>query len=199
MISVPDSPTGRAIAPADALISMENVLYANDACILQNFCADWSTQNQASFISFTQTFQDTHDPFSAQTVVASSYGLHQLLYSTAVGMGYRQNEIGLPAHLLFDPFTSLDLGSRYLATVYLKAGSAEQLDFSDEKQFLFQFGPALSRFNGGAVNFSQIFNRCSQGSFVLDPNDARDRAFAYPCQILHNTPDFVPSALGGNQ
>jgi soluble lytic murein transglycosylase-like protein len=63
------------------------------------------------------------------TVGDASYGLTQILYCTALGLGYA----GAPAGL-FDPATNLELGFRYLASL-LSARSST--------------AAALSNYNGG--------------------------------------------------
>ena len=60
--------------------------------------------------------------FTAQLVLASSYGLCQTLYETAVNRGFdTRTESGKPARpveQLFDPEVSIDLGAKYLASKY---------------------------------------------------------------------------------
>ena len=204
---VPSPLVGRHILPSDTLVSMENILYANDACII-GACLGYSSINSVSFKSFTETFQDSHDPFSAQTGLASSYGLHQLMYDTAVNMGYKgTDKQGLPPHLLFDPFTSLDLGSRYLASKYQENDGSEDVDFPDFAHFLFQYGPALRSFNGPPhLGFDEIFGKCGTKPYSPAPQSAKpkEKAFDYPCLILTRTTHFAPAALifmaptGGN-
>jgi hypothetical protein len=57
-----------------------------------------------------------HPAYDAQTAVAASYGLLQVLYTTAVEtMQWNVGQSGLTRHpsYLFDPGTSLDLGTGY--------------------------------------------------------------------------------------
>ncbi len=195
VMAVPSPFVGRQIG-SDPFISMENVLYANDACI-SGFCPDYANINHGSFVSFTD-FQLVHPPFGAQTLIASSYGLHQLMYDTAFKMGYQSNGIGLPPHLLFDPFTSLDLGSRYLALKYTLENGAEDLDFTDVTSFLFEFGPALRMFNGAPeLDFDEIFAKCANKPYLPAPQNtsAEEKAFDYPCLILQRVPAYSPKPL----
>jgi hypothetical protein len=201
---VPSPTTGRNIQANDSLVSMENILYANDACVTGT-CLGYSVINSKSFVRFTESFQDTHSPFSAQTVLASSYGLHQLMYDTAVGMGYKgSDKSGLPPHSLFDPFTSLDLGSRYLALKFQDNDGSEDIDFLDFSHFLFQYGPALRGFNGGQLGFDEILSKCGNTVYIAAPPSAgpKEKSFDYPCLILQRTPQFTPKSLtfssGGN-
>jgi len=191
VMNIPTNPVARGITSTDALLSMENILYTNDACFF-NGCAFWTTINAGAFGRFAN-WQVDNPPFTGQTVVASSYGLHQLLYGTAVGMGYKNNGVGMSPHMLFDPFTSLDLGSRYLAITYQNNGGLEDVDFSDSKNFFFQFGPALRDFNGPpSLSFDDIFSTCANTPYVASP---RPSPFDYPCLILQATPGYAPSPM----
>ncbi|HLZ00429.1 MAG TPA: hypothetical protein VKT33_15325 [Candidatus Angelobacter sp.] len=192
--AIPQSPVVSAISSEDALLSMENILYTNDACFFQSICSGWATINAGSFDTFTD-FQVEHPPFTGQTVVASSYGLHQLLYPTAViDMGFADGGIGLPPQQLFDPFVSLDLGSRYLATQYTKNNLSQNADFPDLNTFLFQFGPALRGYNGPPRrDFNSIFNACGATPYIAD--SAHPSPLDYPCLILQASPKFKPLPL----
>lgn len=201
---IPESPVAAAISSSDAVLSMENILYANDACFFHSICSGWATINDRSFAIFAD-FQVNHPPFTGQTVIASSYGLHQLMYDTAVFMGYTgDDKLGLPPHLLFDPFISLDLGSRFLALKYRTNHGSVDADFPDLSHFLFQYGPALREFNGGRLGFGEIFAMCGNTPYVPAPPLAsqKRRSFDYPCLILQRVPRFTPEALsfssGGN-
>lgn len=69
-------------------------------------------------------------------VVASSYGLCQVMYPTAVQLGYRRE---LPAEGLFVPATSLTYGARLLRDLIAWAGSRG-------------VALALAAYNGGKGN-----------------------------------------------
>jgi hypothetical protein len=115
LVTVPSRP----IAPTDTQPSMENVFYTNDNPTSNNWSAIASSQTSERFYDY----QVDNPPFTSQTVIASSYGLHQVLYQTAVGMGYvDQNRLGLSPGNLFDPATSLDLGTEYLAQMFVLSG-----------------------------------------------------------------------------
>lgn len=194
--SVPDAPVTRGINSTDAVLSMENILYTNDGCFFKSSCAGWATINARTFNNFTD-FQVENPPFTGQTVVASSYGLHQLMYETAVGMGFQENGVGRAPSLLFDPGTSVDLGSQYLAALYVGKGSSQNGDFEDANHFFFQFGPALRTFNGPPkLSFSQIFDVCADSPYAADP--ANPSGYDYPCLILQHSSRFAPLPLRVN-
>lgn len=175
------------------LVSMENVLYTNDACLYNNHCARWATVNAGSFNDFAD-YQVDNDPFSAQTVIAASYGLHQLMYETAVRMGYTTNGRGLPPSGLLDANTSLDLGAEYLAEQFENNSALSQgTYFADVESFLFQYGPALRDYNGPpALTTTQVVQKCGSGtSFVRDPDNPT--AYDYPCPILNSTDTYGPN------
>ncbi|SRR6266481_1348032 len=190
--AIPQSPVASSISSEDALLSMENILYTNDACFFQSICSGWATINAKSFNAFTD-FQVEHPPFTGQTVVASSYGLHQVLYPTAViDMGFADGGIGLPPQQLFNPFVSLDLGSRYLAKQYINNNLSQNADFPDSNTFIFQFGPALRDYNGPpSDSFNDIFDVCGTATYIADP--AHTSEFDYPCLIIQASHKFVPS------
>lgn len=205
----------QAITPTDTLPSMENVFFTNNSGSGNGWLAVATNAHSPT----PQRFFDyllNHPPFTSQTVIASSYGLHQLMYQTAIGEGYRDTAgVGLSPGDLFMPSTSLDLGTQYVALQFrssgrggLVTGANEAVDYSDEQDFLSQFGPALRGFNAGSADFTvaQAKSACfgnasttvntSQGpKTVLVRNSAQ---FKYACTALRNSSGFDPVALGGN-
>jgi len=144
--------TVRPIDDADQFVSALEIFRENDAR------HNWSKENQAR----TQRVED--DPslldFTAQTPLAASYGLLQILYSTAIapmnwaGVGplKRRNP-----SLLFDTPAnlesgggSLELGSGYLRRVFLKANplvSVSDPELFDSSAFEAAFERALNVYN----------------------------------------------------
>jgi len=144
--------TVRPIDDADQFVSALEIFRENDAR------HNWSNENQAR----TQRVED--DPslldFTAQTPLAASYGLLQILYSTAIapmnwaGVGplKRRNP-----SLLFDTPAnlesgggSLELGSGYLRRVFLKANplvSVSDPELFDSSAFEAAFERALNVYN----------------------------------------------------
>ena len=84
-----------------------------------------------------------HPDFVAQTTIASSYGLMQVMWPTAVNPMDWNNGFGDNPHKLFYPDVALDLGAAYLRTLYdtYKTGNW-YVDWRD----------ALARYNGGGSN-----------------------------------------------
>ncbi len=178
----------RLIKPADTLLSMENIFYTNDPTI------NWA--NADIFQSFAD-YQVDNPPFTGQTVIAASYGLHQVLYTTAVqDEGFVDaNNVGRPPSSLFDRFTSLDLGSNYLAqkarTYHLDAAPG----FLNLQDFFFQYGPALRGYNAPKIDFSvaDIKVQCLNADLPPPPTPpARDalRKYRYACKALRRIPIF---------
>src|SRR5262249_6249682 len=129
-----------------------------------------------------------------QTVIAASYGLHQVLYETAVGQGYVDSTgVGRAPRDLFDASTSLDLGTQYLAKRFRAQDGADQQDYPDQNDFLFQFSQALRAFNAGdkSVGFDieTAKSSCLQGSISEN--------LLYTCVILNRAPAFNPVPIIG--
>jgi hypothetical protein len=106
-----------------------------------------------------------NSPFTAQTVIAASgYGLHQVLYTTALGQeGYKdQNGLGKSPGNVFDPQISLDLGTEYLARMFVQTDGTEQSDYIGRQDLQFQFAPALRAFNASLRDgFTVVVPFCS--------------------------------------
>jgi len=185
----------RPINPADSLPSMENVFYANDNDANIN---DWERESLKANkqISTAQRFYDyqiDNPPFTAQTVIAASYGLHQLLYTTAVGMGYAdQNGVGLLPRQLFDPTTSLDLGTEYLSKMFMKSDGLQENNYSDMPGLLAQFGPALRFYNSSVPRHNKPTVTSVQAECGMS---SKKNKSGYACGILHNAPNYDPAPL----
>jgi hypothetical protein len=198
--------SARNIAPADALVSMENILFTNDA----TGYGSWMRINNSSFADF-QTYQaNGGKPFTAQTVIAASYGLHQVLYTTATQqMGYTDaNGEGLPPAGLLNPSISLFFGSEYLAEKYQYLRGPEDLDFDSLHDLFFRYGPALRAYNAGdkaqQLTFDQINAQCGTAPLPPPPpkgSGVRDllKPFRYACGILNgqkaNVSTYTPAPL----
>ncbi len=178
----------RRIQPTDTLLSMENIFYTNDPH------TNWA---DADIFQRFADFQVDHPPFTGQTVIAASYGLHQVLYTTATQIeGFVDaNGIGLPPSSLFDKFTSLDLGAEYLA----QQGKSDNVDgttsFQDKPNFYFQFGPALRGYNAPKIDFSvaDIKSQCLSADLQPPPPRPAIDPFAkyrYACKVLRRISAF---------
>ncbi|HSP17598.1 MAG TPA: hypothetical protein VLV78_22830 [Thermoanaerobaculia bacterium] len=192
--SVADVINPNVITAADTLPSMENVLYTNDDDSKSNWVQAASNKSTTAQRFFD--YQVDHPPFTAQTVIAASYGLHQLLYETAVGMGFKDAGVGRPPGDLFDKTTSLDLGTEYLASKFhdnRAKGAIEAVDYESEREFFFKFAPALRGFNHGTSEFTAADAEVACTKRLVEP-------FTYACRILGLRPTYspVPIAGGGN-
>ncbi len=180
----------RNILPSDALISMENILYTSDSDSRNN----WQRINRDTFNAF-QGYQDNGGkPFTAQTVISASYGLHQVLYTTAAQQqGFIDSTgAGSAPALLFDPGISLFLGSEYLAEKYQNRNQPEDLDFDSLHDLFFHYGPALRAYNAGIrasqLSFDEINQACGNAPLPpVPPSPNRDpfAVFRYACGILN--------------
>ena len=189
----------RPINASDTLPSMENVFYTNDNNASPNNWEIIATKAGSKTPQRFYDYQVDFPPFTAQTVIAASYGLHQLLYPTAVREGYKaQNGIGLSPGNLFDPATSLDLGTEYLAQQFKISRTQELTDYQDvtEDTFQFQFAPALARYNGNRITVPDAQNNCSQ-ALIAPPVGQKNplAAYVYTCRIINNAPIFDPVPL----
>ncbi len=120
--------------------------------------ARWSTFSKvrANRVTTNPSLLD----FTAQTPIASSYGLVQILYSTAIapmawkGIDGAKN----PSHLFDTPSNtaagggSLELGSGYLRRMFTKANpnvSVANPTFGGASDFEAAFSRAFNRYNSG--------------------------------------------------
>ncbi len=160
----------RLIDSADALVSMQNIFFTNDS---DN---NWSSH---SGVDFPRWFRDYvrhgNQPFTAQTTIAASYGLLQVMYPTAVQIeGFIDNAkggIGRPPSSLFSPTISLDLGTGYLGRLYDNLDAPQEGDVESKDHVFFQYAPALLLYNtgegarkkrgGGFFTFDELFQRFS--------------------------------------
>lgn len=95
--------------------------------------------------------------FVAQTLIASSYGLMQIMYPTAVKtMNYQQNGVGLNPLNLFRPATNVTLGVGYLANQFKKVNGLSQL--SQNYHFLSEYEQALMR-SSAAYNAGRNYSK----------------------------------------
>ena len=163
VVSASDSPLSRRLNSNDSLITMENIFWTNDK---QHARENWSTviggRKRKKRLEDYQAARKS--PFVAQTVIASSYGLMQMTYPTAVDrFKYIDgNGIGLPPHLLFDVDTSIDVGTQDVSKAFKKRfpKSASKPDYSFQFFSLWdEFGVALSAYNGNARYPAQVLSR----------------------------------------
>jgi soluble lytic murein transglycosylase-like protein len=184
----------KPIIPQDTLTAMENIFYTNDNNQGVNNWEAVSIRASKGRNSSVQRFYDyqvDNAQFTAQTVLASSYGLHQILYTTAVSMRYvDKNGIGLSPGNLFRPSISLDLGTQYIATQFRNTDGAENLDYANTNDLLSQFAPALRAFNAGSSDFTVA-------EFKAGCTTTPKVKFAYACPIFNNSVKFVPAPLTG--
>jgi hypothetical protein len=180
--------SSRAVNGADQLPTMENLFYTNDNDAgPSNWLALASKKTSQRFFDY----QVDNPPFTAQTVIASSYGLHQLLYDTAVGMGYKgKDAVGLAPGGLFDPATSLDLGTEYLAQMFVDSDGTEQADYATVNELLLQFAPALRGFNAGEKQEFSVSDAKTNCSAAIIAND-----YQYACGIIKRAPNYDPVPL----
>lgn len=81
----------------------------------------------------------------AQTIISSSYGLMQIMYTTALDMGYVNSGVGKDPALLLDPETNINLATKYLIKCvkvvngFQKSGPNPQMSINDLNLYI-QFG-----------------------------------------------------------
>ncbi|MGA9750887.1 MAG: hypothetical protein WBS54_03770, partial [Acidobacteriota bacterium] len=84
----------------------------------QFYCGSTQTVCTSGLEETTATWLQNHATYQAQTAIAASYGLMQVLYTTAIDpLKWNNGQPGAsrPPAALFDPATSLDLGSHFVA------------------------------------------------------------------------------------
>ncbi len=91
--------------------------------------------------------------YIAQTVIASSYGLMQTLYETAVRTMKWKEGVGREAerhpYLLFDADVSLDLGVRYDALQMTKVIGGQSKNYTTLDSYLADLRTAIGAYNSG--------------------------------------------------
>lgn len=121
--------------------------------------------------------------FVAQSVVASSYGMMQILYTTALEMGFvntvGKEKEGPNPQFLFRPALNIQLGSDYLAKQYKNVNADESVK-TDLLKNMNEYGYALrnasSGYNGGrgayfgtrALNYGQEVWRRTKVYWISD-------------------------------
>ena len=161
----------RPIAPSDTLVSALEIYQNNDAV------NRWSTFSpaRARLVSKDPTLL----AFTAQTPLAASYGLLQILYRTAIDV---MNWPGVDGHrnpsLLFDTSAnqtagggSLTLASGYLRRIYSRANPSVSVTM-----------PAFDSPNSFASAFEKAFNFYNHASITG----------AYGASVLRFVPRYAP-------
>ncbi len=175
-VDQPRSPFVRLLAPRDRHVSMENILIT-----------DRDREGRRQNWTVTSTFRDYRrfrrnrgQPFTAQTVLAGSYGLMQVLYTTAViDLNFTEGGVGRAPSRIFEVRTGLDLGTGYLRRMFrltfpTLARNSTFVDFAELKR---KMGVALEKYNRGL-----------DPNPPVDENNLRDYATA----ILANSENFFP-------
>lgn len=204
----------RLINSNDSLISMQNIYFTNKTA------NNWYPRSGDFADKFDDYVDGGNQPFTAQTVIAASYGLLQVMYPTAVQVqGFTERflgGIGRPPSELFRPVIALDLGTCYLSSIYDDLQAPQDQDFNSRDQLMFQFGPPLQLYNAGPgardnkdnfFTFDEIFAKCGPGHHLAPPppkgTKDPDKRFRYACAVLNNASKYTPAALkptnGGSQ
>jgi len=149
IVRIPKGTHRRHILGSDGPISMENILYTN----LRQRWINVSPLAEQDFRQ--QRSANALEPFTAQTVIAASYGMMQVLLTTAYDNHYRtatDDVVGQPSGL-FDLTTNIDVGTAVLASKYTATGAAGSFaHFGDLSRTWCQ---ALVRYNGAGASARQ--------------------------------------------
>ncbi len=120
-------------------------LYIRDL-LVSNFGANWVKAVDYNY------YADRSVDKIAQTIISSSYGLMQILYTTAIQMGHVTSGVGNDPALLLDPETNISLATKYLVTCVIvvngfqESGPNPQMGLNDFNLFN-QFG--FAGYNSG--------------------------------------------------
>ncbi|MGH9890611.1 MAG: hypothetical protein ACREA0_01230, partial [bacterium] len=178
LLNIPPSPTRRQIDPRDRHVSMENILLSNEN---QNWTQDPRTRQETpGFRNYVRFRQRGNQPFTAQTPIAASYGLMQVLYTTAVlDLNFRQGAVGQPPSRLFEPPAAIDLGTEYLRERFRRTfpGLATTPNFLNVEELKRKIGVALEKYNRG-----------DNPRPPVNENNLRN----YATSILQNSENFYP-------
>jgi hypothetical protein len=141
----------RLITASDPAIEMENILLSNPR---QNWICNAARTTCTPQFQAYRVFRATHRPFTAQTSLAASYGLMQVLYTVAVlERSYTDGQgIGLQPAGLWQPPSSIDLGTEHLANLFREwknfSSLADSPQFSNMDDLRNKIGIALALYNG---------------------------------------------------
>jgi len=159
----------REISDGDGPITMENILFTNNG--LSVVPGGWFTSGNATEIAFVAERTRRHqrlNPFTAQTVVAASYGLMQVLFTTAVGYTYTTGNgaVGRAPDGLFDENANLDLGTTTLVKKYTRKPALPS-QFAHVADLANAWCRALVRYNGGGTYGPKIL-KLTDGYFPIE-------------------------------
>jgi hypothetical protein len=147
--------TARHINDNDQPITMENILFTNNtrkSVVPGGWYKSLNSGAVSAFLTERKRAKNPLQAFTAQTVVAASYGLMQVLYVTAVGYTYTTaTGSGLPPEGLFDENTSLDLGTTTLVQKYTRKPAPLPLQFAHIADLANAWCRNLVRYNGGST------------------------------------------------
>jgi hypothetical protein len=146
-------PNTRKIASMDVGVTMENILFTNDrgGKPSQNWTTSPGGQRELELFESFRLLGGK--PFAAQTVIASSYGLIQVLYTTAVqDRRFMRNGVGWPPSDMLIPKTAIDLGTEELGSLFktrpVVSGLERNPQFKTYDDLKSKFGIALVYYNG---------------------------------------------------
>jgi soluble lytic murein transglycosylase-like protein len=155
---------------SDADITPRN-LYSLIDTNKDGFYSAWEIINANPKQNFAEPPSDID--FVAQTTISSSYGLMQIMWPTALVMGWNHKQGGSP-HLLFDPATNLDIAVGYDDSLFKDL---------DTGRWDADWDCALARYNGS------ISPRLPDGTCPsnLNPN--------YVPNILNYEKNYLPQPI----
>ena len=118
-------------------------------------------QNVAKAPALYFWLQDNPD-YLAQTAIAASYGLMQVLYTTAIDpLNWNAGQPGSsrPPAALFDPATSFDLGSHYVAWIgTTKYPGFQQISFGSFSGWHYSFSIVVQAYNSAQPYTTSVCN-----------------------------------------
>ncbi|HEX4497244.1 MAG TPA: hypothetical protein VIE43_16345 [Thermoanaerobaculia bacterium] len=129
----------RKILRSDPPISMENIFYTGDS-------ANQWTYFKPILAAGLIKYRMSGTPFTAQTVLAGSYGLTQATLMTALSFGYMTDGVVRPPSDLLDTDTNLDVGTEILAKSFESLFTSDS--FPTVATFRTAWAKAFSVYNG---------------------------------------------------
>jgi hypothetical protein len=188
-----------AMAATDLYPSMANVFFTNDNTNAGGWTAAANRNHLTTPQDFKKYLNEGGGTFTAQTVVGSSYGLLQVLYTTATSQeGYvtPMDGRGLPPGDLFDANVALSLGTEYLARLFYNDNSDghEDAAYADLDHLMYQYVPALRLYNGGPgtqtpANVEDATIQCDTKVTAIKDITV---PYQYACDVLRRTKAYSP-------
>jgi hypothetical protein len=144
----PANSPARPIEYSDGPIPMENILFTGTSNRHYGKY-NWLSKASPALVQSFDAFLRTKEPFTAQTVLAASYGLMQVAPVTGIDYGFTSGGVLRQPTDLLEGETSVDAGTNILAAKAMSLPLGEAFSTPGEMRLL--WADALSFYNGAST------------------------------------------------